>query len=601
MQGATLGFVPSFNVDVAEEQAGRGREAARDRPRARDALAALRILYAAMSPRRRRHMFLTLALMLIGAAAEVVAIGAVIPFLVIIASPHERLIPESLRELLAHSPGGAIVGAAVLLGSAGIIAAGVRLLLLNCSQKLAFMWGGELSILAFGRMLRQPYRAYLDRNSSELLAGLEKVNRVSGAMLQPALQGLTGAILSLCITALMFAVHPLAAAVTAAALASAYGLAHLLTARRLAANSRAVAREISARTKIVREALGGIRDVLLDRSQQSFEAKFAEVVMQSRRGIAQNAFLTGAPRFVVECVGIVALSIVAIALVSRDGGILATIPTLGLLAVGAQRLLPLLQQSWLGWSQVRANQQLLIDVAELIQMPVAEEGPSAIAALPHRHSIELESVSFAYSNGCRALDRVSLSIRRGERVGIAGANGSGKTTLADVLMGFLVPTSGTMRIDGRPLDCLARNAWRASIAHVSQSIYLSDDTIAANVSFGARQPLDLERLCEALEIAQLGAFVAALPEGIFTTVGERGVRLSGGQRQRLGIARALYRRAPILVLDEATSALDESAEVQLVDSLAQYCGETTMIVVSHRPTTLALCERLITLDQGRIV
>ena len=596
-----MGFVRSINVEVARELAGDGAEVMSDAARITDALTALRVLYRAMSPRRRKHMYLTLALMLIGAAAEVVAIGAVIPFLVIIASPDGAVIPEGLRALLARAPGGAIVGAATLLGSAGVLAAGVRLWLLSSSQKLAFMWGGELSILAFGRMLRQPYPAYLDGNSSELLAGLEKANRVSGAMLQPALQGLTGAILALCITAMMFAVHPLAAAVTAAALASAYGLAHLLTARRLSLNSTTVAREIAARTKIVREALGGIRDVLLDRSQASFEAKFAQVVMQSRRGIAQNAFLTAAPRFAVECVGIVALSVVAIVLVSRDGGILETIPTLGLLAVGAQRPLPLLQQSWLGWSQMRANQQLLIDVANLIEMPVAEESPRVAAALPLRHSIELESVSFAYSNGCRALERLSLSIRRGERVGIAGANGSGKTTLVDVLMGFLVPTSGTMTVDSRPFDCLARAEWRASIAHVSQSIYLSDDTIAANVSFGARQPLDLDRLCEALEIAQLGAFIATLPKGIFTTVGERGVRVSGGQRQRLGIARALYRRAPILVLDEATSALDERTEIQLVESLAQCCRDTTMIVVSHRPTTLALCERVVVLEQGRIV
>ena len=601
MQGATLGFVPLFSVEVAQEPVAAGPAVTLNRARITDPLAALRVLYRAMSPRRRKHLFLTMVLMLLGAAAEVVAIGAVIPFLIIIAGPQAAVIPAGLRELLALAPGGAVVGAATLLGSAAVIAGGVRLLLLSSSQKLAFMWGGELSILAFGRMLRQPYPAYLDRNSSELLAGLEKVNRVSGAMLQPALQGLTGAILALCITAMMFAVHPLAAAVTAAAIASAYGLAHLVTARRLSLNSSAVAREITARTKIVREALGGIRDVLLDRSQPSFEAKFAQVVMESRRGIAQNAFLTAAPRFVVECVGIVVLSLVVIALVSRKGGILEAIPTLGLLAVGAQRLLPLLQQSWLGWSQVCANQQLLIDVAELIEMPVNAEHAHEIAALPLRHSIELQSVSFAYSNGGRALDRVSLSIERGERVGIAGANGSGKTTLVDVLMGFLVPTSGTMKVDGRPLDCVARSAWRGSIAHVSQSIYLSDDTIAANVSFGVQQPPDFDRLYEALEIAQLGAFVGSLPEGIFTTIGERGVRVSGGQRQRLGIARALYRQAPILVLDEATSALDETTELQVVQSLAQSYGDKTMIIVSHRPTTLALCERVVVLEQGRII
>ena len=595
-----MGLVSPLHFEAADELTGQARQIDGS-PLLNEPLRALGVLYRAMSPRRRRHLFLTMALMLIGAAAEAVAIGAVIPFLVVIATPGAPSIPQALRDLLAQAPGGALVGAAVLLASAAVIAAIVRLVLLGVSQNLAFTWGSELSMQAFGRMLRQPYTAYIDRNSSELLAGLEKVNRLAGGMLQPALHGLAAAIIALCITALMFAIHPLATAVTALAILSAYALAHVLTVRRLSLNSIIVAREVAARTKIVREALGGIRDVLLDRSQPSFEAAFADVVTQSRRGIAQNAFLTTAPRFMVECIGIVALSFVAVALASRGRGFLDTIPALGLLAVGAQRLLPLLQQSWVGWSQVRANRQLLIDVADLIQLPVSDEYSHEVAALPLRDSIELESVSFAYSSGRPALDRVSLAIRCGERVGIAGANGSGKTTLVDVLMGFLEPTSGTMRIDGRPLDCLGRSAWRASISHVSQSIYLSDDTIAANVSFGAQQPLDLRRLYDAIEIAQLGSFIEALPDGIFTDIGERGVRLSGGQRQRLGIARALYRGAQILVLDEATSALDEGTELQLVESLAQLSGGTTMIVVSHRPRTLALCERVIMLEQGRTV
>jgi ATP-binding cassette subfamily B protein len=601
MQGATLGFVPSFRVEAADDPTRSVREESQDCTSISEPLRGLAVLYRAMSPRRRKHLFLTLGLMLIGAAAETVAIGTVIPFLVIIANPHAPLIPERLRDFLVHAPGGQIVGAALLVASTGVVAAIVRLLLLSTSQRLAFTWGGELSIHAFGRMLRQPYPAYLDRNSSELLAGLEKVNRVTTAMLQPALQGLAAVILALCIIALMVAVHPAAAAVTAVTIASAYGLANLLTGRRLSRNSRAVAREIAARTQIMREAIGGIRDILLDRSQPSFEARFADVVMQARRGMAENAFMTAAPRFAVESIGIVVLSLVAIALTARRGGILEAIPTLGLLAVGAQRLLPLLQQTWLGWSQVRANRQLLIDVADLIEIPVSPDHSHDAVALPLRDSIQLDSIGFVYSSGRRALDQLSLSIRRGEKVGIAGANGSGKTTLIDVLMGFLEPTSGMMRIDGRPLDSVTRCAWRASISHVSQTIYLSDDTIAANVAFGAQEPLDLPRLNETIEIARLDSLVAALPHGIFTRVGERGVRLSGGQRQRLGIARALYRRAPILVLDEATSALDERTEIEVVESLAGLSDGTTMIIVSHRPTTLALCERVIMLEQGRSV
>jgi ATP-binding cassette subfamily B protein len=566
-----------------------------------DAFRAAATLYRrAMNVRRRRQLFATVAMMLVGAAAETIAIGAVIPFLALIASPDPTLVPQQLRDILGLAPGGPVVGAALLLALAGVLAAVARLLLLWMSQAFTTAWGGELATLVFGRMLRQPYSAYLERNSSELLGGLEKVQRVTFVMLQPALQGAIAAVLALCIAALLFAIHPVAALITTASIAMAYGLIVLLTADRLTANSVVVAREISARNRIAREALGGIRDIILDRSQASFEEAFALVETHGRQAMAQNAFIAGAPKFLLETTGIVALSFVAVALSAREGGILAAVPILGVLALGAQRLLPLLQQAWVGWSQVSANVQLLVDVADLVALPVTPQASAQSAPLAFREAVELDSVSFDYSNRRRALEDVSLSIRRGERVGITGVSGSGKTTLIDILMGFLEPTSGTMKVDGECLEGAARSAWQCNISHVSQSTYLSDDTIAANVTFGARGAVDGTRLHEAIEAAQLGPFVASLPDGVSTSVGERGVRVSGGQRQRLGVARALYRRAPILVLDEATSALDEATELAMVEALGRLEGPLTMIIVSHRAATLALCDRVIRLDQGRV-
>jgi ABC-type bacteriocin/lantibiotic exporter with double-glycine peptidase domain len=251
-----------------------------------------------MSARRRRHLFATLALMLVGAAAEIIGIGAVIPFLALITNASSRLIPEGLRHILAMAPGGPVVGAALLLATAGVTVAVVRLWLLWTSQSLAMAWGGELATLVFGRMLRQPYSAYLERNSSEFLAGLEKVNRVVGGILQPALQGMIALVLALCIAALLFAFRPLAAIIAAVFIGSAYGLTIAFTRRRLAANSILIAREMTSRTQTAREALGGIRDVLLDRSQPAFDERFSAVEMTTRSAMAHNAFIVGAPRFI---------------------------------------------------------------------------------------------------------------------------------------------------------------------------------------------------------------------------------------------------------------------------------------------------------------
>jgi ATP-binding cassette subfamily B protein len=197
---------------------------------------------------------------------------------------------------------------------------------------------------------------------------------------------------------------------------------------------------------------------------------------------------------------------------------------------------------------------------------------------------------------------VDLSIPRGSRIALIGRTGAGKTTFADLLMGLLRPSEGAILIDGTPLSPHNEQAWRRSVAHVPQSIFLADATIARNIAFTAREEtIDLDRVTEAARIAQLDDFVSSLPEGLDTRVGERGIRLSGGQRQRLGIARALYKDAQLLVLDEATNALDAETEAALMRALIDEVGdERTILLISHRPSTLAYCDLVIRLDNGMV-
>jgi ATP-binding cassette subfamily B protein len=278
------------------------------------------------------------------------------------------------------------------------------------------------------------------------------------------------------------------------------------------------------------------------------------------------------------------------------------LPALGVLAVGAAKLMPLYQQVYTGWSSVLSGQASVDDVLDLIEFePLAEPQPDAIE---FHDSLEFQKLSFHYStvaNPALVLRDIDLQIRCGEKIGIVGATGSGKSTMVDVLMGLLSPTGGQFSVDGRRVNPGNAAAWQRHIAHVPQSIYLSDATIAENIAFGIElKKIDETRLEAAARAAQIHEHVLSLPRAYHTAVGERGVRLSGGQRQRIGIARALYKRAAVLVLDEATSALDDDTERRVMQGLAEAAAGTTVIMIAHRLTTMRNCDRIIELEHGRI-
>nr|WP_279588266.1 ATP-binding cassette domain-containing protein [Sphingomonas oligoaromativorans] len=230
----------------------------------------------------------------------------------------------------------------------------------------------------------------------------------------------------------------------------------------------------------------------------------------------------------------------------------------------------------------------------------ADEQPHA--SVRFETALELKAVGYTYP-GCTApvLRDISLTIHRGMRIGIIGKSGSGKSTLVDVVMGLLDPTAGRMEVDGRTLAASRKHGWQSQIAHVPQALFLADCSIANNIAFGREDTMvDMARIEDAARKADLHDFIASLPCGYDSLVGERGIRLSGGQRQRIGIARALYKRAAILVLDEATSALDGETEASVMAALAGLSRDLTIISIAHRVSSLRMCDRIIHLDGGRI-
>jgi ABC-type multidrug transport system fused ATPase/permease subunit len=556
--------------------------------------------YRTLSARRRWQLAAVLAVTLAGALAELMTIGASLGFLTLIAAP-QRV--DFASGLIARLGGDPVVTASMLLVAAAIAAALIRLVLLWLSHRFVMAVGHDMAARIFGRMLRQPYADYVRRGSSEVLSGIEKVQSVVADLLQPAMQGLTAGLIALLIVLMLFAIDALAASLAAFIVVLVYGVMSRFTRGRLRANSQTLSETGTARIKIIQESLGGIRDIILDHAQPLFEEKFRRIDSRYRRARATTEFITAAPRFVVEAAGIVAIALTALAMSFKPHGIVAAIPILGALALGMQRLLPLLQLTYSGWSRSTGTLQLLADVVALMNAPVVADQPGAAGAgtMPLQREIRFEKVSYRHGESGFAIDRASLAITQGSRTGISGPTGAGKSTLLDLIIGLLEPDSGTIRIDDQPLDRTGRGAWMAGIAHVPQSIYLADDSLAANIAFGkAAGEIDRERLAAVIEAAQLSAFIAELPDGLATRVGERGIRLSGGQRQRVGIARALYKQAPVLILDEATSALDDATQAAVMDAIMKLDGGRTIIIVAHRRSTLEGCDQILHVEAGRV-
>jgi ABC-type multidrug transport system fused ATPase/permease subunit len=564
---------------------------------------AIRILYRTLPAVRRRQAWLTIGLMLLGSLVEVMSVGSILPFLAVLTDP-KRLFAVPLFGwlILSLPPGIHLVPlTAIVFISLFIFSGLIRLLLTKVSQALTFNIAHDLSVIGFAKLIRQPYPYYVERHSGEALSQFEKLHTVTFTVLLSGIQALISSVMAVLLIALLVVLNPFVALVSGVVLIGAYLLFSLMVRGLLSRNSIVGSHHGELRVKRVQEALGGIRDILLDRSQAVFEREYAQSSNLIRKILASNSFISMAPRIMIETVGMVMIGAYAWYLSSQPGGVTGAIPILGALALGAQRLLPLLQQSYNGWSNFLGNRQNVFDVVALLELEVRVLPPPGSDESVFNRSVRFARLGFSYRSGGPVLHDIDFTIARGERIGIAGTTGSGKSTLMDLLLGLLEPSEGQILIDDRPLDDCLRAAWQAEIAHVPQAIYLIDDTMAMNIAFGvSADEVNAERVAKAARSAGIADYIDGLPEGYETRTGERGVRLSGGQRQRIGIARALYKNARVLVFDEATSALDTRTEEGVMASIAALGGDITIVMIAHRLTTLKDCDRVIRLEGGRI-
>jgi ABC-type multidrug transport system fused ATPase/permease subunit len=564
----------------------------------------LRLVAGVLERKDRVRLALSLALILIGTLLEMASLGLVIPVVQAVVSGDRRGDYAWLPEQLAEVSYSAFVQLLMAALVGVFVVKNVFLLASNYYQQRA-----QLSInnrivqRLFENYLRQPYEFHLTSSSSVLVRNVQEYSSavVSGGV-GPALMILTDVVTGLGLLSVLVLVQPASTAMLVGLFAlSSYAILRLSRTR----TRRWGAARVKHRGELMEALLsgfGGIKEIkLFGRDREVVDSHRTSLHLAARANYMFSV-MQSVPRAVFEvmAVGGVALLVVV---ATFDGQNLqdATL-IIALFGVVAFRMLPSVNRVIQSVQQLSFGRAGIEGAAEGLSLSQQATSSSAGRQTNKFERLEISNLKYSYPNSDALVTNIAaLTVTAGDSVGIVGASGSGKSTLVDLLLGILAPRDGTITVNGHDVNN-NRRYWQDRIGYVPQHVYLMDTSLRRNVAFGlAEKSISNADVEKALRLANLWEFVQALPDGLDTVVGERGVRLSGGQRQRLGIARALYGNPEVIVLDEATSALDGDTEREIVESLRAIAHDHTLIVVAHRTTTLAYCSRLIRLDGGRIV
>jgi len=562
-----------------------------------------------LDKRHKRRSWLIFILMIIVSFAEVISIGAILPFLGVLTSPElvyqNAFMQPIIQTLELNSANQLVLPLTIGFIVAALIAGVMRITLLNAINHFERVVGTDLNIDVYRNTLYQSYSDHIDRNSSYIVSLItKKTDVVIRGIFRAALTLVSSVLILIGIVSVLIMINVEVALGALGGFGLIYWGITRYTRKRRAINSQRIANEHTKMIKVLQEGMGGIRDILINASQQFYCSLFRNSDVHLRRAIADNDFIALSPRFAIEALGMTLVAILAYYMSQSANEAEDIVPILGAIAMGAQRLLPVLQAIYSSVSNIDGSRHSLQEVLDLLSqtLPNYAEQPPAIP-MSFKKEIRLNNLSFRYGENIpMVLNRINLTLTKGKSIGFIGVTGSGKSTLLDIIMGLLSPTEGVLTVDGVVLTMNNIRNWQANIAHVSQEVYLSDSTIEENIAFGQhKNNIDFNLVKQSAKRACIAELIESWPEQYKTVIGERGVRLSGGQIQRIGIARALYRQASILVFDEATSALDSKTEKLVMDSIKDLGKNITVLIIAHRVTTLKDCDQVVELGDSKII
>ena len=571
-------------------------------------LGSIIFIWSHLTNKRKNQTFFLLFVMILAGSFELFTISLVMPFLYLLQN-----VDKNNGVPLGNLPGfnflvntNNIYFVSALFITVIVILGFLRLFVLWYGGALTARVGSDIGSKAYRVVLNQPYEFHLKNNSSNLIGTINGHTEECIGGLIALLQLSSALIIILFILIGLLLINPFGAILSILTIASLYFLIGYWSRTSLRNNSLKVSDARNQQMRALQEGFGGIREIILDYSQFEYYKLFKQSSYVLRIKTAFNQFLASFPRYSIETLGLLLITTLGIVIINSESLGEYSIPILGTIALAGQRLLPTMQQIYNGWANLRAAMISFESLSEILELK-EDISASSILNFKLKKNIEFRSVSFEYeeSNSRKVFTNLNFTIDAGTSLGILGPSGGGKTTFVNLIMGLLIPTEGDIFVDGKRLQPSKKNQiirkWRSTIAHVPQHIYLTDNTIKSNITFGlTRDKIDEDLLREAAFKANLLDFILSLPNGFETLVGERGIRLSGGQRQRIGIARALYKKASVMILDEATSALDNQNEESVIKAIENISKDITLIMVAHRVSTLRRCQKIISIDNGKI-
>lgn len=572
--------------------------------------------WAMLNPKERRVAFLVLGVVLLSVLGAVAMVASIMPFLTVLSDPSSIRSDPWLAwafDLLGFET---TKGFLTFLGLCSltviVMASAMQIARVYVVARFAMMRVHTFSERLLAAYLGQPYQFFMTQHSDKLSTRiLVETEQVIKQFLMPAIDFIASSLTLLALIGFLVWLNPTIALSAMAVLGIFYGLVFSGVKNWLQRLGKIRQDANRARYRSVTEAISGAKELKLLGRERDYHRRYLEPSQRMARAVVSIHVIANTPAVALQAFAFGGFVILSLALLdptalSTGEALSDIIPLLGTVAFAGQRMMPELSKVYNSAALIQANVVAVDAVHEDLS---AFGGKSALPTptqhgLPLRDHLRIEDVSFIYDEASRAgVSGLTLRIAAGEKIGIIGSTGAGKTTLADLTLGLLRPSSGHIIVDDTHITDENLRSWQRSVGYVPQEIYLVDSSIAENIAFGLNpKDIDMVRVSEAARMAQLERFILDdLADGFDTKVGERGVALSGGQRQRIGIARALYNDAELIVFDEATSALDTLTEREVMASIEALPGEKTVLIIAHRLSTVKRCDRILVLENGKIV